>query len=1026
MQAAVVQHNLQSMFTNRQLNITGKLKSKSTEKLSSGYRINRSADDAAGLAISEKMRWQVRGLNKASQNISDGISFVQTAEGYLGEVTDILHRMEELATQASNDTNTPEDRKQIDLEVQQLKKETKRIFKDAEYNTKKIWEVPYSPEPELLEEGTKITYKQRSTSLPNGVLLDPNTAEKGNLANTYTKGTTTYNAASFIDFSNADFSDLSKFDGKGFYSTCCTCDDHYSITFDSTTSSHNVSGTQHYTYSVGIQGCTSAADIVNRIVAATGGNPNNHFTNYEVSNTDPTGSTLVIYDNRPNQKPYNDTGKVGTGVTYEEKETATGPDFFVFNRGVDANGNPLYGGVEINDVRHTWEEMGIELNSDGRTFRDDQEAVFYDYTGERVHIKVKDGEEAPEISRNYQWDAREDGIYINNVFATDWESLGIKETGNSGRYSFNFRNMGLEFLVNEGDSLEDVKDGINGKVLDKKYSWDMNVGDVKSDTALTVTENSSFRATNDNKGFFDATYAVKADESGITLVDSTSRQHTFVSWKDFIDTDKENASDPDYPISDWGINDKDGKGKKSNLITFDDTAVYTYTDNKQPNLPISFSFKLADETGLATVIQELNNAKLKAKVDAPHSTTAAAAASSRIKVSVTDKMDYATQRAYGRDFDDPNWSTNGKVNRILVTGAEVSNESGDENVVKIDGTKTKTGSREVFISDGEGCYYKYTENAYKWDRTTNRDLVNEIQNNANYKYTGNFAGNTMNEINGSSFMLQTVITKEQNSIDEVKKNVYTDDPTGKKYTEEEVNDYINDHGGAIIESKDAEEHLTEKQDWVTTKTTKIKNGANNKDTVPVTTSKGTAMVLTVNNDVRDVSDTVIDLSFKATGYATRDFDVILNGKNNTGKTSVITDVTANLPKRVINIQAGALGLQGIPIEWEGLNNTVLGIAQTHVRDYKHAQKAMAQANKALEIVTTQRSKWGAYQNRLEHSKLIDDNTAENSQAAESRIRDLDMAAGVAEDSKNNILQQAGQAMLTQANQSTQGVLTLIR
>jgi flagellin len=81
---------------------------------------------------------------------------------------------------------------------------------------------------------------------------------------------------------------------------------------------------------------------------------------------------------------------------------------------------------------------------------------------------------------------------------------------------------------------------------------------------------------------------------------------------------------------------------------------------------------------------------------------------------------------------------------------------------------------------------------------------------------------------------------------------------------------------------------------------------------------------------------------------------------------------------------------------------------------------------ALEYVSKERSRMGAYQNRLEHSKLIDDNTAENSQAAESRIRDLDMAAGVAEDSKNNILQQAGQAMLTQANQSTQGVLTLIR
>ena len=135
----VVQHNLASMFTQRELKtITGE-KSKSTEKLSSGYKINRSADDAAGLSISEKMRWQVRGLDRASQNIQDGISFVQTADGYLDEVTSILQRINELSIQAANDTNTPEDRQQIDLEVQQLKNESSRIFKTAEFNRLRIW-----------------------------------------------------------------------------------------------------------------------------------------------------------------------------------------------------------------------------------------------------------------------------------------------------------------------------------------------------------------------------------------------------------------------------------------------------------------------------------------------------------------------------------------------------------------------------------------------------------------------------------------------------------------------------------------------------------------------------------------------------------------------------------------------------------------------------------------------------------------------------------------------------------------------
>ena len=131
----VVQHNLQAMNANRQLGITTNGQGKSTEKLSSGYKINRAADDAAGLAISEKMRTQVRGLNRASTNAQDGISVVQTAEGALNEVHDMLHRMNELATQAANDTNTSIDRLQISKEIDQLVSEIDRVASTTQFNT---------------------------------------------------------------------------------------------------------------------------------------------------------------------------------------------------------------------------------------------------------------------------------------------------------------------------------------------------------------------------------------------------------------------------------------------------------------------------------------------------------------------------------------------------------------------------------------------------------------------------------------------------------------------------------------------------------------------------------------------------------------------------------------------------------------------------------------------------------------------------------------------------------------------------
>ena len=134
----VVQHNLTAMNTNRQLGVTTGLLAKSTEKLSSGYRINRAADDAAGLAISEKMRSQIRGLDQASTNASDGISMIQTAEGALAESHSILQRMRELCVQAANGTETDSDRGNIQDEIEQLQEELDRIAEDTEFNTMKL------------------------------------------------------------------------------------------------------------------------------------------------------------------------------------------------------------------------------------------------------------------------------------------------------------------------------------------------------------------------------------------------------------------------------------------------------------------------------------------------------------------------------------------------------------------------------------------------------------------------------------------------------------------------------------------------------------------------------------------------------------------------------------------------------------------------------------------------------------------------------------------------------------------------
>ena len=130
----IINHNMSSLYSDRVLNISNDSIMKNMEKLSSGERINRAGDDASGLAVSEKMRSQIRGLNQASKNIQNGVSFIQTTEGYLQETTDILQRVRELAVQSANGIYSDEDRMQIQVEVSQLVAEVDRIASQAQFN----------------------------------------------------------------------------------------------------------------------------------------------------------------------------------------------------------------------------------------------------------------------------------------------------------------------------------------------------------------------------------------------------------------------------------------------------------------------------------------------------------------------------------------------------------------------------------------------------------------------------------------------------------------------------------------------------------------------------------------------------------------------------------------------------------------------------------------------------------------------------------------------------------------------------
>ena len=207
----VVQHNLRAMNSNRMLGLTTATQAKSTEKLSSGYKINRAADDAAGLSISEKMRRQIRGLTQASANAEDGISAVQTAEGALNEVQDMLQRINELAVKGENGTLTTQDRSYIGSEVSQLMQEINRVKETTTFNEQSLLDGTFNKKNLQVgaesSKGNKITVTIKSMGVSKlGTTFASKLKAVGNSVTSFTTAAAV--ASKFVKF--AEMSSLTK------------------------------------------------------------------------------------------------------------------------------------------------------------------------------------------------------------------------------------------------------------------------------------------------------------------------------------------------------------------------------------------------------------------------------------------------------------------------------------------------------------------------------------------------------------------------------------------------------------------------------------------------------------------------------------------------------------------------------------------------------------------------------------------------------------------------------------------------
>lgn len=867
----VVQHNLTSMFTQRQLGVTTSVKHKSSEKLSSGYRINRAADDAAGLAISEKMRRLIRGMGQNLDNIQDGISFCQVADGYLFEVHDMIQRINELGVQAANETLSDEDRQYVDSEVQQIKDEMQRIFDGATFNEMAIFRVPYSPS--------------------------------------------------------------------------------------------------------------------------------------------------VV----PHDEPYD------TQVFY--------------------SGSGQIGGLEFNNVRYNISELtskGMKLDSNGVATAD-QEVEFDLWDGEHVKLKLDEGQSLASVRREYDWKADNTGILVNNVRAATWQELGVAGDGHdAGQYTFDYHGMSVSFTIPDGDKLTTIMNGINGDGITKPSYWDSSVASITTRPVIKYNSNVTLQATNSNASYFDHKYEISANTSGMAVTDVTdgTGSSAITNWSEFrnvggvIPSDTTNSG---YPIVDWGI---DNDGNDSSQITFDTEALYRYT-GKNSNLPVQFTFNLADVSSQQQVISAVDGTKLSGAITCPASlsyrgssagTSTTDGSSFRIsntRITANNGTAFGLQRGYGRDFDS-NAALSGMV---TWTTQEVAGSETDHSL-PASGPNTYQVGTDRITSTGPNAYYYYdSENdIYKKYDETKTTMERDMRTDEQYKWTKQYEV-TYDGTLGTADMQESTETV---TVGYTEDRATTFSTTDVRYsydnetilTDQEVADYIAS-GGSFENAFNSDTYSESSK--TTSSTTSVDDGNlyHNQNFIaegeadPSNYAFSFSHTLSHDKIVNSTGgQSNLGLSFS--GSAKRVFTPV--SKGNTVGEYDFNNIKVHAPEKKLIIQASPDSPieEQIELKWSGLNLSIVGMAGTNTLTASAARAAIDQAKAGLAIISEERGIFGASQNRCEHAYKNVANTRENTQASESIIRDTDMAKEYMKFSNHSILEQAGQAMLAQANQSKQGVLNLLQ
>lgn len=1000
-----VAHNLTAMNSMRMLGINTRSQASKTEKLSSGYKINRAADDAAGLAISEKMRWMIRGLHQGTENTKDGISFVQIGDGAMGEIHDMINRMEELAVKGSNGTLTDTDRSYIDSEIQQLKDQINQIHKNTVFNEIPIFDnssaisIAGVPNDLSLFNSTydlttgKYTYGgfifngervSWDTIDPNMVDTATNKFNGGTYNYTDSKGHTftidTQKGDSVPQFSrnfNISASGSSiNVDGEGISINNLYDESGNKLTSDNY---HPGAWTLDYKgaeitfyFDDSIESIEDIADTINRTMGK------NNLVHYELteeySDSNPTKavdvtsvSNITVSNNLAAALSLDPSMKLTL------KADSTGISL------VDKTNAPISGSAK------TWADLGISSWNSGS---DISESKTYKYTYQ------ENGKDVLTI------DFKLDDVTSLDSVIDGLDGMTVDSNGITTKYSTSAANNTKHLKMTT--SIKNTVDLAQEYQLGRDFS-------TKSGTLANETidyDNSTHKATLSYK---DASSNDVIKFEGDTSSAETALANKLNKYLDKVATDRiaaaVNGEEYTIPVLDVvvGSGNVTDDGYFAGVITLDSSWDKTNdpgsNGTKHPSAFIDFgslsttdSLKKLIGTGFDSTCKTCNN---------------------HYSIKFTDSISSPSTSASGYNYKlSKNSPSSGNhtleidINSLIskgLTGADVPNAIVEISKGNFDFHFTQYASdgSKLYIYDNRSQSTSAPEADF-WTVPYNAD-------------TSVSMSTKLTDKSGDGDYVNLNYTYEITLLaDKVDVTEESDNTSGKYVKKSDITGNSSDKGYEIYDPLNTEHSGLNRYNLKAT----YKNYDNSD-----ATDKAAAVSNIVSNTINKImNDTSVTLRF--TDFTTmktkgdEKANLCMEPSFDTKSTKFGTD-------EGLYIVHSGISHDKTFIPRFSMTTASMGLSNAGTKTIEQAQKTIEYTKAANQYVSMRRSTYGALQNRLEHTINNNQNKEENMQAAESIIRDTDMAKDMVTYSNNNILMQAGQAMLAQANQSNQGVLALL-